>query len=449
MSALATGDAMFGPPPVPMAGLDPSLSVVEERLAQFMHYNFDAELPFETYPAQQRSTVGRFVEFHATRRPMVPWTLASPSDVVAFLISKDATSRTIVHAVLSCPNLGAGNATPFGPCACPRRAKATSLRTATALLRAEFTREVSPLKWSPQTRSGNPCHSALVNRYLDTMEKAQARAGVAVLQAPQLSVHEFYALMSRLSERANDASMDGPSRFGAYMEACAFSIQFAAGARMGDLLVSIRTSHVRVSAISIAFRQIWGKTVRGFGRRRDYDLPVRDPTVCPVRRFCEYILAARYYRVDLTVRDASDPSASPLGFLFRQVVNGQVLPVPPTTDYMNGRLRSHLVALGCYRGQTVHSLRALHSVEAQLNGIDLASCASFVGWASVQMPAHYSRLRHTLGALMPLLGQNVPCDPAVYASRMATHAASTHRVIPLELYDQIAAESHFIDPFLD
>jgi hypothetical protein len=157
MHMITVCDVVFGPPPVPppCAGVDPELATVEVRLAQFLTNDLTSELPFETYHVKQQATVGRFVEFLQRRRPLVPWTQATPHDVVAFLISKDATSRTIVHSTLTCPNMGSLSS-PFGPCDCPRRAKATSLKTTSAMLRAEFSREVSPLKYAPQTSLGNP-----------------------------------------------------------------------------------------------------------------------------------------------------------------------------------------------------------------------------------------------------------------------------------------------------
>jgi integrase len=445
---VALCDTAFGPPPPPCAGVHPDLAVVETRLAQFLTNDLASELPFETYHFKQQATVGRFVEFLQRRRPLVPWTTATPHDVVAFLISKDASSRTTVHSTLSCPNMGSLTF-PFGPCDCPRRAKATSLKTTSAMLRAEFSREVSPLKYAPQTLLGNPVHSPLVERYIDLMEKAQTRAGVVVSQAVMISPAEFMAVMTLLSSLANDASLAPLVRLVYFMDACALSFQYAAGSRMGDLLSSLRASQVRVSAVSVGFRQQWGKTIRGFGRRRDFDLPVREQLVCPLRRFCEYVLAARALGIDLTQRDASDPTGSPLGFLFRQFdpVLGSVSSKPETYPRLQSRLRSYLERLQMFRGQTLHGIRSTHSVEAALRGISLTSIAHFVGWASCAMPHHYARLSGTMGTLASLLPTD-SVSPHEYAQRMAADPMGLHRqALPLELYEMVASESHFVDIF--
>ena len=301
------------------------------------------------------------------------------------------------------------------------------------------------MKWVAQNLSGNPVHSSLVDKYIDTMEKAQTRAGVVVNQAPMLSPLHFTILMQHLSTLANDASTPPWRRLQIFMDACAFSFQYAAGSRMGDLLTSLRTTDVRLSPLSVGFRQQWGKTVRGYGRRRDFDLPVREQLVCPARRFCEYVLAARSLGIDLTRNSAADPSGSPIGFLFRRIDADGVRPTPETYNRLQARFRTYLVDLGIYAGHTLHGIRAAHSVEAALRGIAPASVAEFVGWASEAMPQHYSRMQRTMGTLLPLL-PTTSCATVEYAARMASEQS---RCIPLHIYEMVAQESHFLPINLD
>lgn len=451
-------DDLLGDPmasSAPIAVVDDAMLRVEARLQEFLllrRAGPSSELPGETYPAQQQREWLRFCDFLGRRKPGLFWPFATPDDIVAYLISKDSTSRTVVHDVLSCPNLGAqGTARPFGPCACPHRAKATSLTTAAAMLRAEFSRSASSARWSPIDQTGNPVHSPLVDDYLSFMEKAQTRAGVNVSQAVPTSPTDLERLVVFLCGRRDDAQLRPMHRLQAAMDATAFVFQFTAGARMGDLLSSLRTACVRLSPLSVGFRQMWGKTVRGFGKQRDFDLPVRDGPCCPVRLLCEYTSLASALGVDLTKRFPTDPPGSSMGFLFRAFAladaphpaDDHVLPSPETYPALNTRFRQYLRDLGLFSGQTLHGLRSTHSLEAELRLIRPSSVAAFVGWASRRLPRHYSRLHAALGPLLPLL-EALQTDPADYARRMACDVSSLDSPISPELYATIADDALFV-----
>lgn len=438
--AIVALDQLLGPPPALIVSADPDMVYVEERVAAFLASSGNPDMPDETYPFKQQRQCARFREFTARRRPDLPWFRAAPVDVVAYLISLDKTARTIVH-ILECPNAGAKNLDkPDGDCPCPRRAKATSLETAVAHLRADFTRNVSPHDWDPQSRSGNPCASAQVGKYISDMSASQTRAGVTISQAVILRGDDFYSLMDHVSTMANTATHTLAQRLQAFSDATAFAFQSASGARMGDLLASLRFRDLRLSPVSMGFRQTWGKTIRRLGSDRDFDLPVHpDPRVCPARRFCELHIALTALGVD----------TAPGTLLFRRYdvdSDGNIVASPDTYDMINTRYRGHLSVLGLLKGHNLHGLRAKHVVDALLRGIDLESIAGFVGWASKAMPAHYGRMQRTLGALAPFLElvTRRASDKAQYARTMCLPIHLADAVMSRETYELIASEEHFI-----
>lgn len=442
LRAVLAIDSILGPPPAVAVGVDEAgeHQRIETRVSQFMASSSNPDMPDESYPIAQQRQCGRFRDFTSRRRPGMAWQRAHPVDILAYLVSLDSTSRTIVHDQASCPNAGATNLDkPFGDCDCPRRAKATSLSTSVAHLQADFSRYVSATTWHESLSVGNPCMSTVVTKYIDHMSATQTRAGLRVKQAAMLTLDELRRLMLDLSTSANDANACTYARLQAFADACAITWQLASGARMGDLLASIRFRAVRLSALSIGFRQTWGKTIRGIGKARDFDLAVHsEPLLCPARRFCEFTLALRACGIDTD--DAS--------FVFRRI-DRQARSVGPTADTytaMDFRFRRRLDDLGILSGHHLHGVRALHVVEAQLRDLHTASVAVFVGWARESMPQHYGRMSQTLGALAPFLDlvSTKITDKREYARRMALPLELCNPSMSRQTYELIAAERHFV-----
>ena len=85
-------------------------------------------------------------------------------------------------------------------------------------------------------------------------------------------------------------------------------------------------------------------------------------------------------------------SVSP-GYLFRPVSeSGRVLDEPLTYGAMYERLKTYLVTLGLFEGETPHSFRAGCALTLSLSSsLTSANIKNHVGWASERSAGYYTR----------------------------------------------------------
>lgn len=114
----------------------------------------------------------------------------TPDDILAYLLSRDQTSHTIVHTT-ACPAWDA----PMH-CECPRRAKHDSLKTTVGRLRGVFRDDGMPLPWETQSRMANPANSKAVKHYLAQVALEQ-RTGNVGTQKAALIDDSIYDLLQR------------------------------------------------------------------------------------------------------------------------------------------------------------------------------------------------------------------------------------------------------------
>lgn len=108
----------------------------------------------------------------------------TPSDVVLFLSSKDASSRTVVHSE-ECEYWGQqlSKRVARSLCDCPARASVKSLDTFRGQLQAVFRDAGFGERWNPQKGSGNPCKAPAVDNFIKLSGREQAAAGVRQIQS--------------------------------------------------------------------------------------------------------------------------------------------------------------------------------------------------------------------------------------------------------------------------
>ena len=127
---------------------------------------------------------------------------ATPHDIVGYLITKDETGKTPRHRT-GCPQLGGVDPT----CACPRRAKHSTLVTLVGALRAVFNRAGRADPWNPVLLTGNPCHSAPVQDHLAKVEREEKAIGTVTKRADLIDESAYLALL-RLHWIRYDVAME-------------------------------------------------------------------------------------------------------------------------------------------------------------------------------------------------------------------------------------------------
>ena len=163
----------------------------------------------------------------------------TPRDVVYYLMSKDVTGQTVVHA-RSCEDWGQRTALRNKRCGCPVRAAAGTVDTVRGTVSALFRDIGLTAAWDAGACTGNPARSALVDNsyYLDLVEREQSTAGVRVRQAPLIGVCVFDALMSALLS-ALEAALSAKNWFESLQlarDGLMFSVLWHSGLRADDAM---------------------------------------------------------------------------------------------------------------------------------------------------------------------------------------------------------------------
>ena len=109
--------------------------------------------------------------------------------------------------------------------------------------------------------------------------------------------------------------------------------------------------------------------------------------ICPVANL-------RYY---VSVCSALGISLIP-GFLFRSTSSSGCIKDEPFLHHaVQARLRTYLVQLGIYDGETAHSFRSGTAIILRLLGASKEQVAHHIGWQSTRMVDHYTQVEKVLG----------------------------------------------------
>lgn len=163
--------------------------------------------------------------------------VATPLDVMQFLLWKDTNGKTRVH-IVSCPFWKLSGALAGDVCNCPRRAAASSANTAYGYLRAMFNEAGFTSPWNPATCMGNPTISPQIDMFLQLVSREQLAGGVETRRAPLLGPCIFRFIIDgflRASLRWLQARNHAKS-FLAVRDALFLSILWFSGLRASDAL---------------------------------------------------------------------------------------------------------------------------------------------------------------------------------------------------------------------
>lgn len=200
-----------------------------------------------TATAKQHEAVKlAFLEFLSDefgRKAELAW--ATPSDVVAFLASKDAGGTLVVHNSV-CPQWGQRTTKKARSCECPVRAAASTINTQQGWVQAVFRDAGFTKPYCVSSATGNPANSALVHAHVDMCLRERAVAGMKPLQADVISAPVLVWVLKHLdiahanAERRKDWNLSASrSRLKLFVLAC-----WATGLRAADV---VRVLHQQIS----------------------------------------------------------------------------------------------------------------------------------------------------------------------------------------------------------
>jgi hypothetical protein len=301
----------------------------------------------------------RFLESLGIPRPTLYD--ATPRDVVYYLLSKDATGRTVVHepgcSIARLPTLMSRRSAPL--CDCPIAAGAYSTEVTRGSLQAVFREAGLAAPWNPAACTGNPADSMFVNQFVRRNLRYQATAGVHANQAPLIGHCVFSALMDTvLAQGDGITTLSGMGKRRRMLivlqDALCFSLLWYSGLRGKDAL-RLQSNQVTLGITSGAHKQL---RINVLITKTRYE-PNRQRTVTiddDGSRYNPIHLFERRQRFAL----ACGLMASPGAFLSR--VTGRAATVSwgptPTTTTLRARLRVYLRQARLPDIIRVHSFRA-------------------------------------------------------------------------------------------
>ena len=256
--------------------------------------------------------------------------------------------------------------------------KASSLKGAMFALRSAMAEEwgVGLDSFCPRMMQGNPANSVLVERYLDFVEKEQAKSGVTTKRPVIMLLHKLQALSNALAAAAMDPSLSLAARLQLRQDRAWIIMAQLSSIRnmqIGDTRVA-NTAFTDVMRSGILLNYTWGKTLRD-GSEQLVLLPAcpGDIAVCPVAAITQYLALARFNGWDMAE-----------GFLFSPIdpVSAARLPGPGLSAAMSVRFTAYLHRWHLFAGETMAGTRGGGAVEAlTAGGVSEPEVQVRAGWS--------------------------------------------------------------------
>ena len=156
--------------------------------------------------------------------------LASPKNVIRFLVWKHSKGKTKIHAP-SCPNFGSHSKRKYR---CPTRLATGTVNSTIGKLRAIFDSVGRPGDWSCLS-PGNPAAHPSVKKYLVSITEEQAKARVSPRQAVPFFFDKSTKLCTYLRNRMFLSSISPLERYIISHDLAFFCLDFCSGDRASDL----------------------------------------------------------------------------------------------------------------------------------------------------------------------------------------------------------------------
>ena len=417
---------MCGTQPAPLTVPDPDLPPT--RLQSFIATRrtlLESESHSLTKHRLQDAAILRFESFLSQIAQPKTIALATDTDAVDFLISKDLNAITQYHQ-RDCPHIGSARAgarsvidcsscdrpefcyhsptSPwYDPDRCPIHAKAESLASEASLLRNGLERYGFGTSWDPRSKSGNAFTSPAVQTYIDFIAKLATSSLVSTVQAVPFTdtacaalLQEWDLRVARLTKSRSSANNLEILRFKAY--STLVCIARLSGRRGGDL--------IRLHP----FMLLWLPDYQGLlGIMYEHKTAIRtktkarflihrlhDSAFCPISRLEAYKKEAHLLGCPI--------SASPYVFWD--------LPTSPPADVwdqsstldleaVNAAIATTLKSLQLFNGQTLAGFRVGAAIKSILEAPDWEKAVKLGGWRNPLMARRYAQLAEGLHLVDP------------------------------------------------
>ena len=320
--------------PPPLVNVD---SVrVKNRLASLKAYK--KAKPYQ----RQKSSLQRQLESYLWSLPdKKSLNIASPQDIIGFLIWRDKFGKTILHAD-DCSASSGGK----DPCICSRALAAGTIENNIAKLKSIFRDNGRGSQWNNELNLGNPAAHSSIKKYHKLILEEQVQAKIFPSQAVPLFLDKLKSLCSHLRSLATAPNVNLSRRFILARDLAFFSIDFFSGDRGSDL-GRVKSSDVLSLPDNkgLLINQVFGKTLRR-NRSNVFGLkPIPNSSFCPVTNLRFYVALSEKMGVVLKG-----------GFLFRATnPRGNITESPFVASAVANRLRKLLTDLKICNGETMHS----------------------------------------------------------------------------------------------
>ena len=269
--------------------------------------------------------------------------MASPEDVLRFLVRRDKFGKTISH-LPACLTLRGQE----GPCLCSKGLAAGTIDNNIRKLRSIFKENGRGSSWNEDLHLSNPAAHPSVKRYQSLVLEEQTIARTFPTQAIPIFSDKLRIICSYLRDRIATPSLK-PSNLYILSRDLAFSLGFFSGDRGSDLgqVKSADVLHLP-DGVGFLINQVFDKTLRGEGNNVFDIKRIPNSPYCPVTNLRYYLALAQ--KVSIVLKE---------GFLFRVTDRrGHVLDKAFLGSAVANRLKKHLKDLQLCDGETMHSFRS-------------------------------------------------------------------------------------------
>lgn len=367
------------------------LRLIDDRIKYL-----DSLIDSSCYTKQKSHLKTELSEFLSAIDPQKNLYNAVPEDLRKFIIMKEKGGRTQLHNA-SCHFKGlAGKQT----CSCPKTLAAKSVDSLIGKMRAIFRDLGRTGDWNPISLTGNPASSLLMKRHLRSVTVEQTSASVVSKQAVPLMFDKLGKLCRYLTYQVS-VEKDHVTKLLWLRDKAYFAMLCHSGDRGGDLgLLTADRIFQLPDSDGIFISEVAGKTASIDNPKNAVLLPSKDTDICPIKHLRMYFDFAE--KTDIKLNE---------GYIFRirDVRTKQITDKPVNSSCMSERLKTHLLAINLYEGESSHSSRRSCAITLRMLGADDGNVNQHLGWTSKHMLNHYA----TIGGL---------CSPKGAAS-MLSHAA--------------------------
>ena len=327
--------------------------------------------------------LGVFLE--ARYGPGFPLGNTAPSDIVDFLIHKEKSGRTQVHAP-SCPRGGSRDKKKNAACdpiLCETRAAATSIKTAISLLKNGFRRAGIVGEWSDHTWSGNPVSSYKVSDHLGALERELAKSAVVPIQALPITEEEYLMVLHHMRRPYNDNKIDWLFQ---QQTIFLYMLLHGTGRRPDDVAYTRSVSFQwGPDGKSVIFSMFLGKTNTGIRADRLVIQEHANPRSCIITQLRRYTDAMRRCDIDMNQTNHL------VFFMIDRRSNTIDLSRATDPSTMTQRFQATLNQLGRWRGQTLYGFRVQAALVAAWGSDDIRDVMNAGGWMSEASAYRYSQ----------------------------------------------------------